>query len=215
MHLKDYYSILKLGPSATLPEIKRAYRQLALQYHPDKNHNDPYSSAQFAEIKEAYEVLSNPTKKQYYLQQRWYDQSIGKRKVQPIITPVTVLKQVLELDKYISTLDVHRMDKQGLFSYIAALIPDDTIEKLNEFEEPAINKEIISVLLRSIPLLPVLLADALYNRLRRIKTDPETIARISNAIQRHHAIHQREKYRVWLLLLIVFLLCLLMYFLNQ
>jgi len=51
-HLKDYYRILELDPSATLPEIKKAYRKLAQQYHPDKNSGDPYPAAQFAEIKE-------------------------------------------------------------------------------------------------------------------------------------------------------------------
>ena len=97
MHLKDYYTILELEPSATLLEIKKAYRTLALQYHPDKNNGDPYKAAQFSEIKEAYEVLTNPSKKEYYLQQRWYNQSIGKKRKQEIITPVTILLQSIEL----------------------------------------------------------------------------------------------------------------------
>ena len=113
MHLKDYYQLLGLQPSATLPEIKKAYRRLALQYHPDKNQNDPYATAQFTAIKEAYEVLTNPAKKEYYLQQRWYEQSIGKRKKEAVITPVAVLLQSLELEKYVSTIDVFRLDKEG------------------------------------------------------------------------------------------------------
>ena len=79
MQLKDYYSILELHPSATRDEIKKAYRRLAHQYHPDKKNNDPYAAAQFSNIKEAYEILSNPVKKDQYLQQRWYTQSIGKK----------------------------------------------------------------------------------------------------------------------------------------
>ena len=63
MLLKDYYTILELEPSATLPEIKKAYRRLALQYHPDINPNDSYAAAQFVEIKEAYETLTIPAKK--------------------------------------------------------------------------------------------------------------------------------------------------------
>ncbi len=144
MHLKDYYSILELEPSATLVEIKKAYRKLALQFHPDKNNNDPYAAAQFTEIKEAYEVLTNPSKKEYYLQQRWYDQSIGKRKKQDVITPVTILLQSLELERYVSTLDVFRMDKEGLKQYILGLLPDSTIEQLKKFNETETNRAIIS-----------------------------------------------------------------------
>ena len=79
IELKDYYSILELQPSATLQEIKKAYRRLALQYHPDRTNNDRYAAVHFTEIKEAYEVLTNPTKKEFYLQQRWYHQSMGKK----------------------------------------------------------------------------------------------------------------------------------------
>src|SRR5436190_4318411 len=110
MQVKDYYSILRLKSSATLSEIKKAYRILAQKYHPDKNNNDAYAASQFSEIKEAYEVLTNPLKKQYYLQQRWYHQSLGKKfRTGPVINPPSVLKQCLELSKYVSTLDKHRM----------------------------------------------------------------------------------------------------------
>src|ERR1044071_10354991 len=100
---KDYYNILQLLPSATIPEIKQAYRRLAMTWHPDKNPNDPYAKAQFEEIKEAYETLTNPIKKDLYLQERWYEQSIGKKKKDIAVTPVNILKLVLELDRYIST----------------------------------------------------------------------------------------------------------------
>lgn len=55
---KDYYSILSVERNATDEEIKKAYRQLALKYHPDKNH-DPDAETKFKEIAEAYEILSD------------------------------------------------------------------------------------------------------------------------------------------------------------
>src|SRR3954470_16298100 len=111
MELKDYYKILELEPSATLTEIKKAYRRLAQQYHPDKNSNQEYAHTYFTEIKEAYEVLSNPSKKEIYLQQRWYQQSTGKKEfTSEPLTPPRILKQVLDLNKYVSSLDNFRMD---------------------------------------------------------------------------------------------------------
>ncbi|HEY9045214.1 MAG TPA: DnaJ domain-containing protein [Ohtaekwangia sp.] len=63
--MKDYYSILGLHTSAHAADIKRAYRRLAVQYHPDKN-PDPRAHAIFQEINEAYDVLSDPQKKWEY-----------------------------------------------------------------------------------------------------------------------------------------------------
>jgi len=62
---KDYYKILSVSKSATAAEIKRAYRKLSLKYHPDKN-PAPDASAKFAEISTAYDVLSDPEKREAY-----------------------------------------------------------------------------------------------------------------------------------------------------
>jgi len=62
---KDYYSTLQVSSEASAEEIKSAYRQLALQHHPDKN-SDPASTARFQEISEAYSVLSSPEKRAVY-----------------------------------------------------------------------------------------------------------------------------------------------------
>ena len=63
MEYKDYYKILGVERNASQPEIKRAYRQLALQYHPDKNPDDESAESRFKEINEAYEVIGDPAKR--------------------------------------------------------------------------------------------------------------------------------------------------------
>jgi molecular chaperone DnaJ len=63
---KDFYSILGVGKTANDQEIKRAYRKLAMQFHPDKNKGNKESEAKFKEINEAYEVLSDKQKRSNY-----------------------------------------------------------------------------------------------------------------------------------------------------
>ena len=55
---KDYYAILGVSRSASADDIKKAYRKMALKYHPDKN-SDPGAEEKFKEIAEAYDVLSD------------------------------------------------------------------------------------------------------------------------------------------------------------
>jgi len=66
MSKRDYYDVLGVAKGASAEEIKKAYRKLAIKYHPDKNPDDKSAEDKFKEAAEAYEVLSSPEKKQRY-----------------------------------------------------------------------------------------------------------------------------------------------------
>ncbi len=66
VRFKNYYQILGVPVDASEAEIKKAYRKLAMKYHPDKNRNDPAAEAKFKEIAEANETLSDPAKRREY-----------------------------------------------------------------------------------------------------------------------------------------------------
>ncbi len=64
--MKDYYQILEISPDATENEIRKSYRRLAMQYHPDRNPDNPDTEEKFKGIAEAYGVLTDPVKRQQY-----------------------------------------------------------------------------------------------------------------------------------------------------
>lgn len=74
---KDYYGTLGVPDKATLDEIKKAYRRLAKQYHPDRNPNNAQAAERFKEINEAHDVLSDPDKRKKYDQLRRYGAFAG------------------------------------------------------------------------------------------------------------------------------------------
>src|SRR6266850_3209628 len=63
---RDYYDVLSVSRSASEPELKSAYRRLAVQHHPDKNPDDPHAEDKFKEAAEAYAVLSDPEQRRRY-----------------------------------------------------------------------------------------------------------------------------------------------------
>lgn len=67
---KDFYQVLGVPDSASAEEIKKAYRRLAKQYHPDANPSNPQAAERFKEISEAHAVLSDPDKRKHYDQMR-------------------------------------------------------------------------------------------------------------------------------------------------
>ena len=77
---RDYYDVLGVQKNATADEIKKAYRKLAIKYHPDKNPGDKEAEEKFKEAAEAYEILSNDEKRKRY-DQFGHSMEIGRAHV--------------------------------------------------------------------------------------------------------------------------------------
>lgn len=213
MQLKDYYVILEIEPSATMPEIKKAYRKLALKYHPDKAGADNYATAQFAEVKEAYETLTNPSKKYFYLQQRWLAKTTAKKATSQLIAPEAILKQVLELERYVARQDAFRMNKVWLRDYILSILTDEAIQKLHDFDELEMNITIVNSILNSLYPLPFRYIRPIAQRLYKLTgNDQKQTNRIKKIEDSFLKKHRSEKYSVLGVIGVTVIICLIIWF---
>lgn len=215
MESKDYYKILELSPSATLKEIKAAYRRLAHKFHPDKSRDDLYALAQFNLVKEAYEVLTDPVRKEYYLQQRWYEKTIVKKASSDPATPVTILRNSLNLDKQLAHIDVYRMNAGEIWLEIDSVLSDENIEILNRFNEHEINTVIVQQLSSRISILPRDLGMRLAAKLRKINVDDDYSVLIDRAEKKAAREQRLEKLHPWIISAIVIAICFLIYSISN
>ena len=79
---RDYYEVLGVERTSSAEEIKRAYRKLAVKFHPDKNHNNKLAENHFKEIKEAYETLSDRSRREAYNYERFFNITSSYKKIQ-------------------------------------------------------------------------------------------------------------------------------------
>ena len=135
---KDHYSTLQLSPTATEQEIRKAYRRLAHEFHPDKTNNNPLSATRFAEIKEAYEVLGNISKRQDYHYKRFYN----KYTEAPVITSRFVLQQSIELRKLTEALGRH-IDFDLLLFQVKQIFSRQAIYVLQKENDMIVTRNII------------------------------------------------------------------------
>jgi hypothetical protein len=123
---------------------------------------------------------------------------------------------MLELSRYVSKLDVHRMDHEGLFNHITSILSDENIYMANSFNDPAINKEIILTALKSGNALSYRHAIALTERLKKLATTDESLNKnFAQFILRHKQTNHWDKKKIWVVLFIVLLICFIIFFAGK
>lgn len=132
MSLKNYYKTLGVSSEADSDAIRNAYRSLAKKYHPDAAPDNPYAAAHFAEISEAYEVLSNPRKKGQYDEERWLRGLSDRKFSASAITPEWLVGEAVRLRKHMATIDTYRMNHAALRDYILLLLSPQHLSVLRD-----------------------------------------------------------------------------------
>jgi len=116
--MKDYYEILGVPEDASVDEIKKRYRELVKQYHPDLNKGDEEAAKRMAEINEAYQVLTDPKKRAEYDAMRKVALALvlsttGQDRVLISLTPYSVISLLTFLSDLLSLIELPLKQSRG------------------------------------------------------------------------------------------------------
>lgn len=142
MSVKDYYKVLQIPVGSDSTTIKKAFRKLALEHHPDKKGESQESNAYYREIQEAYEVLSDPNKKENYLFKRWLNQVHDVHQDKPA-SAEEFISHLIKTEKFLSGLDVHRIDKYVWFDFLQNLLQTDQLNLIKEKKDQNLTNEVL------------------------------------------------------------------------
>lgn len=216
MRIKDYYKILGVSTSATAPEIKKAYRALAVKYHPDKNPNNSLAEAHFKEIQEAYSVLSHNRRRELYDEERWLSGMGRRSNYTEAVTPAWIKNVCIELNTSLNTMDRHRVSYGALKAYILLILSDSHIGVLQQNNHLETNAAIIGEILKASHALPARYLEEIEQRLLILAGDDEAMKEaIDDHIEERMRKARKERVLPYFVILLTFALCIFMYIFSR
>jgi molecular chaperone DnaJ len=211
MALKDYYELLEISPGAPEASIRKAYRKLAMRYHPDRNVGNPFAVHHFREIQEAYEVLSNPVRRNEYHHKKWMHQPGNRKNILPV-TPEEILQEAIKIERYVAVLDIFRMNKKALSGNLLQLLNDSHLGILEEKNRSGINEKIVLSVLKSVNPLPYPFLHQISNRLLKVAGAEQALqTKIQSVMLEKKQQYLWDKYKGLLMLLIALGISFLIY----
>ncbi|HRP54607.1 J domain-containing protein [Agriterribacter sp.] len=215
MAFKNHYKTLGIPPNATLEAVKKEFRKLALQYHPDVNAGNEFAVLQFRELQEAYETLSHPSKRAKYHNEwklRFPGSDIHMKWGQ---TPVTILNDCIKLNKQMASMDIFRMNKEVIYHRIKNILSESNINVLLHHKDEALNQKLILQLLSASSELPYKYTGTIAGQLNLLAGNNETaIKTIRDFVHASKKRNYWEKYYPFLVLLITLIICSMIYSLT-
>ena len=215
MPVKDYYATLRIPQGADASSIKKAFRTLAMEYHPDKRGENAENDHYFREIKEAYGVLSDPKLREEYHYQRWLEKSMGYQ-LDTLIHPVEILQLFIKAEQYIATTDGFRTDKMILFNQVIKLFSQARLEAILSENNPAMEATTLQMAIRMSAHLNLegcmFMADHFKKILEKHPHETKTWEKLLTKKKREQ---RMEQLKVPLVLVLTLLICLLIFLLGK
>ena len=213
--MKDYYKILEVKPNASPAEIKKAYRLLAVKYHPDKNNGDKVSEERFKEISESYIILGDTAKRNAYdYTEGHYKNYNGQNTGSGRQTPVTFLILFKRIKERVLNAN-GRVKQDALYKVIDDLLSHETITFLTTVRDIATNNLIIDEILTCCIFINEPLKSKLYTKLTKLADgDPRFTEKLTLLHKNNYTSHPLSKRnagddslsRTYMLIFILFLI---------
>ena len=197
---KDYYKILEVHPSCNMEEIKKAYRKLAFQYHPDTNNNSSIYVEKFKEIKAAYEVLIDPEKRKKY-HYEFHFENYQKETVH--INEILI--KAMQLKTFVQGNNYFKIDYDLIEQYLNTLLTNQHIQIMQRSDDVLVKDKIIAAILQACEPLPYILFNSFTEKI--ISIFPLHEQRIKNIVVEKKKAMFLEKYKILFAVLIAVAIC--------
>ncbi len=201
---------MHVKPNATNAEIKKAYKRLAIKYHPDKNLEDKVAASVFMDVVEAYNTLQYEDKRRVYdLDYRAY------YKVVPAsITAHDILYQAKSIKDLIAISDPYRMNEDAVYMQLQQLLSNENILIINEeLDDNSVTILVDEILLCCVPL-SFAQFESIIGKMHLLKSYAAISSKITSFKKQQLQQKRVEKYKVVFALIITILLTMLIFLLN-
>lgn len=215
MPVKDYYKLLNIAHSADLNTIKKAYRQLAMQYHPDKHGDNQSTHFYFQEIQEAYEVLSNPEKRENYHYKIWLENAQG-HELDTALSTDQIIQLFIHTERSIHETDSFRRNNEQLTEILISLYSNNRLELIAETNDNSLETTTLQLAIQSSSSLSSVAQLKLIHQLNPIlKKHPQMHEIWMQQINTRIKKEKIEKLKVPIVILTTILLCLAILLLSK
>ena len=215
MTIKDYYTILEVSRSATPLVIKKAYRRLALKYHPDRNGGSSLYEQKFKDVNEAYRVLSNETKRNDYNYAKWGRHHTDQKKAYTPMSVPLLLAIASKLKHKVANSDPHRLNDKLLSREVSELLSRSNVMMLIEKGQDKERFEIITNVIFVCHYVPYLQAQSFISSLVHLAhTNNDILLLIKKFDNELKYRSLWNRYKILIVMFMVAVLCLFIYFID-